>query len=297
MSEPAIGIGARLRAARERAELSVVQVTELLHVDPSVIQALESERFNELGASVYVRGHLRHYAELLRESAPELLALYAASVNVGPPPDLTLMPHAQQTGARRRTLLSTGLAVVIGVGLIGAIHSIYLDVHTGKASVAASAPAAQSAPDSPAVPGTELPTAATVTGATPVPRSAAREPVVGSAPKTVVPAVIKVAKPPRVVADATVTLKFRSACWTEVFDARGGQLYRAIGAAGAVENLRGEAPLKVVVGNFSEVDVEINGQAQVVPVDAQSGRSAEFLVTQDGELKPVRTVTTAGNKS
>jgi len=289
MSEPGIGIGARLRAARERAELSVVQVTELLHVDPSVIQALESERFSELGASVYVRGHLRHYAELLRESAPELLALYAARVNAGPPPDLTLMPHAPQRGSRHRTVLTTGLAVVIGVGLIGALHSIFLDVHSGNAATAASAPAAGSAPASQDVLGTQ---------ATPVTPPAAAEPVVSSATKkTLLPAVVKVPRPPRLVADATVTLKFRSACWTEVFDARGGQLYRAIGAAGAVENLRGVAPLKVMVGNFSEVDVEINGQAQVVPVDAQSGRSAEFLVTQDGELQPVRIVTTAGNKS
>jgi cytoskeleton protein RodZ len=297
MSEPGIGIGARLQAARERADLSVVQVAELLHVDPSVIQALETERFSELGAAVYVRGHMRHYAELLRESAPELLALYAASVSVGPPPDLTLMPHAPQAGSRPRALLTTGLAVVIGVGLIGAIRSIYLDLHPVAAPVAASAPAALSAPEALDVPGTDAPTPATATNAAPAPPPAVVEPVVSSAPKTVLPAMVKAAKPAHVVADATVTLKFRSACWTEVFDARGGQLYRAIGAAGAVENLRGAAPLRVMVGNFSEVDVEINGQAQVVPVDAQSGRSAEFLVTQDGELQPVRTVTTAGNKS
>jgi cytoskeleton protein RodZ len=289
MSEPGIGIGARLRAARERAELSVVQVTELLHVDPSVIQALETERFSDLGASVYVRGHLRHYAELLRESAPELLALYAASVNAGPPPDLTLMPHVQQSGSRRRTVLTTALAVVIGVGLIGALHSIFLAVHPGSAAIAGSAPTAGSAPDSQNVPGTD---------ATLVAPPAAPEPLASSAPKTSpVPPVVKAPRPARVAADATVTLKFRSACWTEVFDAHGGQLYRAISAAGAVENLRGVAPLKVRVGNFSEVDVEINGQAQVVPVDARSGRSAEFLVTQDGELQPVRIVTTAGNKS
>jgi len=36
-----------------------------------------------LGAPVYARGHLRHYAELVRESAPELLALYADSALIG----------------------------------------------------------------------------------------------------------------------------------------------------------------------------------------------------------------------
>ncbi len=130
------GIGARLQAARERAGLSRAQAARQLHVDPSVVTALESEDFGELGAAVYVRGHMRHYAELLRESAPELLALYENSAHAGPPPDLTLMPHAKQSSSLRGALVLTGLALVIGVGLIGSIRWIYLDLHP-------TAPAAQ----------------------------------------------------------------------------------------------------------------------------------------------------------
>jgi hypothetical protein len=109
--------------------------------------------------------------------------------------------------------------------------------------------------------------------------------------------VVKAARVPRSSPqEASVTLKFRSACWTEVYDARGGELYHAIGAAGTTETLRGAAPLKVLVGNFAEVDVEIDGQGQVIPLQAQSGAAAQFLVTHDGTLQPVTTVTTAGNK-
>lgn len=123
------GIGARLQAARERADLSLVQAAETLHVDPNVIQALETENFSALGAAVYVRGHLRHYADLVRESVPELLALYATNAQARPPPDLTLMPHQKPTSSWRGALLTTGIAVVIGVGLIGSIRWIYLDLH------------------------------------------------------------------------------------------------------------------------------------------------------------------------
>jgi len=126
-----IGIGARLQAGRERADLSLVQAAELLHVDPNVIHALETENFSELGAAVYARGHMRHYAELVKESAPELLGLYAASVHAGPPPDLTRMPHAQQTNPWRGAVVMTGVAVVIGIGLVGSIHWLYLDLHAG----------------------------------------------------------------------------------------------------------------------------------------------------------------------
>ena len=135
---PSNAIGARLQAARERADLSVVEAAEALHVDPEVIQALESENFEALGATVYVRGHMRHYAELVKESASELLGLYAASVHAGPPPDLTRMPHAKQASSWRGALLTTGIALVIGVGLIGSIRWIYLGLH--PAAVAAPSP-------------------------------------------------------------------------------------------------------------------------------------------------------------
>jgi cytoskeletal protein RodZ len=133
------GIGARLQAGRERAELSLVQAAEVLHVDPNVIHALETENFSELGAAVYARGHLSHYAELVKESVPELLALYAASVHAGAPPDLTRMPHARQANPWRGAVVMTGAALVIGIGLIGSIRWLYLDLHPGS-SVPKAAP-------------------------------------------------------------------------------------------------------------------------------------------------------------
>jgi cytoskeleton protein RodZ len=135
------GIGARLQAGRERADLSLVQAAELLHVDPNVIHALETENFSELGAAVYARGHMRHYAELVKESAPELLGLYAASLHAAAPPDLTQMPHAKQINPWRGAVVMTGVAVVIGVGLIGSIHWLYLDLHPNSAVPKAPPPA------------------------------------------------------------------------------------------------------------------------------------------------------------
>lgn len=279
------GVGARLQAARGRADLSVVQAAELLHVDPGVLSALEGERFGELGAPVFVRGHLRHYAELLKESVPEVMSLYAASAEAAAPPDLTQMPHVKQANAWRGALVTTGLAVVIGVGLIGSIRWIYLDLHPAAAVVAAPAAVPTAAPAA-NVPGAAQPAAAAASA----PQQA------GSAPKAETLPLIRVPKLSRTEPlEASVTLKFRSACWTEVYDAHGAPLYHAIGAAGAEETLRGAAPLKVLVGNFAEVDVEIDGQVQVIPAQAQSGAAAQFLVTHDGTLQPV-TTETAGNK-
>ena len=59
-SDTRSGIGARLRAGRERMGLTLLQVAEKLHVDAKVIESLEAERFDALGAPVFVKGHLRH---------------------------------------------------------------------------------------------------------------------------------------------------------------------------------------------------------------------------------------------
>lgn len=84
------GIGSRLRAAREKKGLTVLQAAERMHVDSRILEALESEDFASLGASVYAKGHLRHYAELLDEQAAELIALYSSSTRAAPAqPDLT----------------------------------------------------------------------------------------------------------------------------------------------------------------------------------------------------------------
>jgi cytoskeleton protein RodZ len=99
VKEDADAIGQQLRAARERMGLGVAQAAEQLHVDEKVIDALETGRFNSLGAPVFVRGHLRHYADLVGE--PSASGRYESLNHVQP--DLTVVPHlpAQRVAPRR----------------------------------------------------------------------------------------------------------------------------------------------------------------------------------------------------
>jgi cytoskeletal protein RodZ len=109
-------IGQRLRAGRERAGLSIAASAEKLHLDPKVIEALEADRFSDLGASVYVRGHLRRYADFVGEKGAELVAAYAAREARPPPPDLTQAPHPERRADPRR--LVTPLAGISGAAVL-----------------------------------------------------------------------------------------------------------------------------------------------------------------------------------
>jgi cytoskeleton protein RodZ len=112
-------IGTQLRAARERMGLGVVQAAERLHVDTNVIEALESGQFAILGAPVFVRGHLRHYAEMLGEPEAPLQDLYT-SMESSQAPDISAisrMPVRHVTASRSRW----PLILVAGVLVLAAI--------------------------------------------------------------------------------------------------------------------------------------------------------------------------------
>ena len=68
------GPGARLRAAREAAGLSLDQVAQQLKLAPRQVKALEDESFGELPGRTFSRGFVRNYARLLHLDAQDLLA-------------------------------------------------------------------------------------------------------------------------------------------------------------------------------------------------------------------------------
>ena len=114
--EQRCGTGARLRGAREHQGLTVVQAAEQLHVDARTLEALEAEDFAALGADVYVRGHLRRYAELIGESPGELQELYASSRQAARP-DLTRIARRERGGGGARLVLPALLGLA-GVALV-----------------------------------------------------------------------------------------------------------------------------------------------------------------------------------
>lgn len=82
--------GSRLREQRERKGLSVAQAASELHVNCRLLEALEEDRFDDIGAPIFVKGHLRNYARLLGLDPNELVAEYEAANR---PAEPTLVAH------------------------------------------------------------------------------------------------------------------------------------------------------------------------------------------------------------
>jgi len=268
-------IGERLRAGRERAGLSVAATAEKLHLDPKVIEALESDRFTELGASVYVRGHLRRYADFVGEPGVELVNAYTEREARPPPPDLTQVPHPERRSDPRRLV-----APLVGLGCALVLALAIWWVLAGSRGVANSSPAA---------PSSEAPVTAPATSTLPAVQVADSP---ANAPPPATTPVTTESPPPRQPVTPTrptnLRLVLSSESWVEVYDASGERLFYDVASAGSVQSIQGRPPLRVVLGNAAAVSVQIDGQAREIPAAALDGEGARFVVNRSGSLSRSR---------
>jgi cytoskeleton protein RodZ len=96
-----------------------LQVAERIHTDPKIVEAIEAENYEALGAPVYARGHIRHYAELVGESVAELTAMYSQLSRVEQP-DLTRIVKAPSPSDSNK-LVAPALLVIAVFAVAGAI--------------------------------------------------------------------------------------------------------------------------------------------------------------------------------
>jgi len=259
------GIGARLRSARERKRLTILQAAERLHVDPDILEALEAENFAKLGAPVYVKGHLRHYAELVDESPEALFGLYSHGIKV-PPPDLTRVPKpvADDTGR----LVAPAVIVVIGFAVAGTVwwglslsHRQWLIAAPGPVPITVPAATPMQA---------NQPVELTVAGDT---AAAAARPAGGHA---------AAAAPAH--GDIEVIFVYSADSWTEVRDATGRRLLYGLLLGRATRRLEGVPPLSVLLGDASGVTLEVGGRPESFSPFVRADHTAWFLIAADGRV-------------
>jgi cytoskeleton protein RodZ len=250
-------IGARLRAAREKRGLTLLQASEKLHVDVRTLEALEAQDFAALGADVYVRGHLRRYAEAVGESPLELQELYASGTRAARP-DLTRIPRSEPV-PRSSPLMLLALLAVVGSALVGVVWWFMTLPGAAPQPVAAAPPpaalahpAADSAEDQSAAAPAVMPAAAAEGKA---------------APATAAPA-----------AGARLNLSFAAPSWVAVSDASGRRLLEGLIAAGGTRELTGAPPLHVVLGNAAGVAMQLNGQPVAFQALVHRDGSAHLLI-------------------
>ena len=290
----ALGLGERLRSARKARALSLEHVAETLHLDETIILALEDERFDVLGAPVFVRGHLKAYARLVGLSPESVLDAFH---------ETDKLPEVVPTTGRETDHSVTvnpvlwgfwALVILLGLGLgiyllLGDdsspakpaqvaspdVSEPDLDSRVPESSIALPDESAQleeeiseqvfTAPagDTASEPEIEIEDfqAETVTE------------VEQSAELTSDPAPVAADEPMR------LSLHFLEESWVEISDANRRMLF-GLQREGRRRELTGEPPFELLLGNTRGIELRLNDRPFNVPVTAVSGKVARFSITR-----------------
>lgn len=272
--EPAESLtpGELLQRERERRSISQLHIAEQLHLDVRMVQALEANRFEELGVPVYARGHLRQYAALVGLSPQLIIERYEAVTGTHEIPAPMPSSVAVGTSVERRSLAGP---LWTGVALIALMLGWWLWTTV-------------SAPGDPIQAALEEQFAAEAETAS---GTSAPAPSVVEAPAAVQPASAVTPAPTDSNANGTpaadairLRLEFSDASWTEIYDAAGTRLMFGLGESGRVRTFNGTPPLRITLGNASAVAIQVNGQPVVVP--RRAGRdSTRFLIGPGGVVQ------------
>lgn len=252
--------GARLRIARERAGLSLEEVSTRLKMPIKVIRALEEDDWTQAGAPVFVRGQLRSYARLLGLTL-DLEAL-RSKVEVAPP---ELVSHTHTPRYRRMFDHLTRRAVYIAITAV-IVVPVWLATRPHLASDVD-------------VQSLEVPVVAGTTQGPAEPAStvvAPRTPVIAS--------MGSLRTAPVEVPDLALT--FAGDSWVQVFAPDGRSLEQGLLSGGERRVYEDGQVGRIVLGNASAVEVRKDGK----PVDLgpfSRANVARFTLSSDGSLAPV----------
>jgi cytoskeleton protein RodZ len=261
--------GGMLRVERERRGYSVQHAAEDMHLDAWVIQAIEANRFEALGAPVYARGHLRKYAALVGLSPATVIERYEALVGTAVAP--TPIPAARTAPViverRRVSKLPLWIAVAIAVvaGLAWLVFELWWKPSSDNATT--SEVVAPTVSDPVSEPGEQAQQA---------PAAAA------SAPVAQAPAVAATSAPS---GEVRLRLEFTGPSWAEIYDASGKRLMFDMGTPGRVRTVAGVPPLRVNLGMASAVNAQVGERPIVIP--RRAGKDgAKFSIEADGSVRP-----------
>lgn len=297
-----LGLGERLRSARKARAISLERMAESLHLDEAIVLALEDERFEELGAPVFVRGHLKAYARLVGLPIDSVLGAYQQAE-----PQNLAVPPAERRMSRSLTINPVIWGVSALVVLLGVLLALYVvqdgELAPATTSVAdrvpaagmgtpAEPPAAESDADT-APPVVTPALAGSATVAAPVaerPESVAAAPGVRdlplpeAAPATVIEPATDLGSETATAAGTEprpdlmrVSLHFREESWVEISDANRRLLF-GLQREGRRRELAGEPPFRLLLGNAAGVDVSVNDEPYVVPDSGVTGKVARFEI-------------------
>lgn len=249
-----LGIGERLRNAREAKGLSLRAVADLTRIRAIYLQALEDEQFDRLPGRVYARGFLHAYAEALGLDADRLMEAYPGALAPAGPASIGTagveIPIQPAVPRSRLRIVASYVAVVLAVALIAVGVIGHLQLRQFNEPVRPEAVAPEQEPGAPG-PASPMP-------AQPAPGQPRESQMPIVAPE---PPAAPAAEPPQpaVIDGLSLEVATRGTSWLRI-TADGERVFQGLLHEGDRRTWQARRRLTIRVGNSPVVDVTVNGR-------------------------------------
>ncbi|RKS74900.1 cytoskeletal protein RodZ [Actinomadura pelletieri DSM 43383] len=227
-----MSIGETLAEERQRAGLSVTQVSLQTRIRETVIRGIEADDFAACGGNFYARGHIRSISRVIGIDPEPLVAEFDATHGGAPQPvsAVSAFEPEQPVAFRERRSPNWSAAMALALAAV-VIYGVFHVVGQGG--------------------GPEQRTARQVAG-TPAPTTSA--PATTAPPKSGAP----VAVAPRTKVEVRVEAKFTT--WLNVRGDDGRTLFSGMLRKGDQKDFTAKKKVKLVIGVGGSVDLTVNGK-------------------------------------
>ncbi|MES9542994.1 MULTISPECIES: helix-turn-helix domain-containing protein [unclassified Actinomadura] len=226
-----MSIGETLAEERQRAGLSVTQVSLQTRIRETVVRSMEADDFSACGGNFYARGHIRSISRVIGIDPEPLVAEFDAAHGGAPQPvsAVSAFEPEQPVAFRERRSPNWSAAMALALALV-VIYGIVQVVGHG---------------------GGERRTARQVAG-TPAPRTPSAAP---TAPPT---SSSPVAEAPRTKVEVRVEAKRTT--WLNVQGDKGKTLFSGMLRQGDQKDFTAKKKVRLVVGIGGSVNLTVNGK-------------------------------------
>ncbi|MFK4089790.1 helix-turn-helix domain-containing protein [Kribbella sp. NPDC020789] len=232
-----MSIGSELTAARERADMTIEQLSAATRIRSGLLAAMEADDFSRCGGNFYARGHIRSIARVVKADPGPLVASFDAEHAA----DEEKSRREEQVALKSPTLhpARPRWALVLGAILVALMGWGMLRLFTLPSDIEANASK----------------TAATTTITTQPPK-----PTVTPKPP-VTPAKKKPVAPPVVPTKTTLTLTAKNnGSYVTLRDKKGKRLFQGLVGPGSVQTVTAVGDIRVSAGAPGNLVIKVNGK-------------------------------------
>ncbi|TCC66202.1 helix-turn-helix domain-containing protein [Kribbella pittospori] len=229
-----MSIGSELTAARERADMTIEQLSAATRIRTGLLVAMEADDFSRCGGNFYARGHIRSIARVVKADPAPLLATFDAEHAV----EEEKSRREERAVVKRPSLhpARPRWAVVVGAILVGLMGWGMVRLFTLPSDIEANA--SKSASTTPAV------TTPVVSKSTPTPKATPKPP-----PKPPAPTHVKL----------VLTAK-GDGSYVTLRNSKGKRLFQGMVGPGVTQTITNKGIVRVSIGAPANLVLSLNGE-------------------------------------